>query len=47
MSGVRGGDHGAAYNLTVEGIHAYHVDNDAILVHNVCQIIDRYKNARA
>lgn len=27
---------GLAYNLTVEGIHTYHVGDDAILVHNTC-----------
>ncbi len=27
---------GRAYNLSVEGIHTYHVGNDAILVHNEC-----------
>ena len=27
---------GLAYNLSVEGIHTYHVGDDAILVHNTC-----------
>lgn len=26
----------AAYNVTVEGVHTYHVGGEAILVHNVC-----------
>ncbi len=26
---------GLAYNLTVDGLHTYHVGDDAILVHNV------------
>jgi len=27
-----------AYNLAIEGIHTYHVGDDAILVHNTCDI---------
>lgn len=30
------GRDGWAYNLSVEGIHTYHVGSDEILVHNVC-----------
>ncbi|WP_207793420.1 polymorphic toxin-type HINT domain-containing protein [Nocardioides acrostichi] len=29
---------GLAYNLAVEGIHTYHVGDDAILVHNTCSV---------
>lgn len=29
---------GLAYNLAVEGIHTYHVGDDAILVHNTCPV---------
>ena len=34
--------HGAAYNLTVEGLHTYHVliGRDAVLVHNTCKFAD-------
>jgi hypothetical protein len=32
---------GLAYNLSVEGIHTYHVGDDAILVHNTCAILGR------
>ena len=34
--------HGAAYNLTVEGLHTYHVlfGRDAVLVHNQCDEIN-------
>jgi hypothetical protein len=28
-----------AYNLSVEGIHTYHVGDDEVLVHNVCGIL--------
>jgi hypothetical protein len=30
-----------AYNLEVEGIHAYHVGDDDVLVHNVCRTFTR------
>ena len=33
---------GSAYNLTVEGLHTYHVlfGSDAVLVHNTCRFVD-------
>lgn len=38
VSGVRprSGRYGLAYNLSVEGIHTYHVGGSALLVHNSC-----------
>jgi Pretoxin HINT domain len=38
--------HGAAYNLTVEGLHTYHVlvGHDAVLVHNVCPVVELAEN---
>jgi Pretoxin HINT domain len=38
--------HGAAYNLTVEGLHTYHVlvRHDAVLVHNVCPVVELAEN---
>jgi hypothetical protein len=27
---------GAAYNLSIQGIHTYHVGDNEILVHNMC-----------
>jgi Pretoxin HINT domain len=34
--------HGAAYNLTVEGLHTYHVlvGHAAVLVHNTCPLVE-------
>ncbi len=31
----------AAYNLSIEGIHTYHVGDDQVLVHNTCSIFGR------
>jgi hypothetical protein len=27
-----------AYNLSIAGVHSYHVGDDAILVHNTCNV---------
>jgi RHS repeat-associated protein len=44
VSGLRFGTarEALAYNLTVEGIHTYHVGEDEVLVHNTCPV-DRYR----
>jgi RHS repeat-associated protein len=41
--------HGAAYNLTVEGLHTYHVlvGHSAVLVHNVCPTAESISNGHA